>query len=165
VAWLRLSRVRGEAGTADSTVTVCAPPDGREHQLASVTADVISVKFDGPVIGFAEQATNVYSEAQTLLVFEANGRKLIGARVEKWPLGRAQPTPGFDGYTVDATGDVAWVETNAGGKAHTGETLLEKAPNRREQTLARGTAITQLDFGHGSLTWVNDGHSASARAR
>ena len=161
-AWLRTAKAQGYPGTFRSIVTVCAPPDGREHQLLNETASVTGVRFDGAVIGFAAKISNQYTEAQALHVGEADGRQLLGTSVENWPLGRQQPTPGFDGYAIDATGDVAWVETNANGTAGTGETLFAKAAAGPKHTLATGEKISQLAFAKGALSWADDGSSASA---
>jgi hypothetical protein len=39
-AWVRTAKAHGYPGTFRSIVTVCAPPDGREHQLVNAHRSV-----------------------------------------------------------------------------------------------------------------------------
>jgi hypothetical protein len=158
-AWVRY-------GVTLSVVDVCAPAHGRVRQAWSSAADpyfssISRVDSDGPVIGFLANDVNQDGSTSTLLVFAANGQRLLDTTVANLLDGEPQPLPGFDGYVIDATGDVAWVETNANGVAGSGETLfLETAAG--QQTLATAPSITGVSIAGGEVAWQAGGVPGSA---
>ncbi|HUB76209.1 MAG TPA: hypothetical protein VL977_04085 [Solirubrobacteraceae bacterium] len=165
-AWVRYGAGSGRPGSASAVVAVCGPPHGRTRDVFSSGASsdfstLEKVQTAGPVLGFDAESEDQYSESQELIVCDARGRRLLRTNVESWPIAQQAPSPGFDGYTIDGAGDVAWVETNAGASAGGAQTLFLRTAAGRT-TLASASSITDVALGGGEVTWDADGSAASA---
>jgi hypothetical protein len=159
-AWVRY-------GVTLSVVDVCAVPHGRVRRVWNSATDpyfssITNVESDGRVVGFLTNDVNQDGHTSTLLVFAASGHRLLSTTVDNFFDGEAAQLPGFDGYVIDASGDVAWIETNANGVADSTETLFLRTA-AGEQTLAAATSITDLALANGQVTWQANGTPASAQ--
>jgi hypothetical protein len=154
-------------GVTLSVVDVCAVPHGHVRHVWNSAADpyfssITNVESDGRVVGFLTNDVNQDGNTSTLLVFAASGHRLLSTTVDNFFDGDAAQLPGFDGYVIDASGDVAWIETNANGVADSTETLFVQTA-AGEQTLATATSITDLAIANGEVTWEANGIPASAQ--
>jgi hypothetical protein len=167
LAWQQDGKGLGYPGSSTAVVTLCSPPHGRLFPVFSSGHDASftglgEIEFAGPVIGFVSEDGNQYAEAQSLEVFDAAGHQLLGVPVEDWPIASTVAQPGFDGYVLNAAGDVAWVETNArANEIDNAETLLLRT-STGETTLATAQSVSQLAITSAAVTWFANGVSSSA---
>ena len=92
-----------------------------------------------------------------LLVYDVrHGRFVLMRAVEDWPLGDPAPSPGFVGYAIDASGDVALIERDAGVDTLRLRTAAAAARSTRRPT------IGDLALAGGSVTWSSDGQARAA---
>ena len=120
------------------------------------------VQSAGSVIAFVVEESDQYGFSQSLEGFAArSGRKVFEVDFADSLVEGGTPSLLLS-YTLDAGGNVAWVQTAPEAPSGAGTDTLMLRSGGQSQTLDSATTITSVAFAGGQLQWVSDGQAKSA---